>query len=54
MESNRLNKPVHRSKWEKSICESNDEHKEQQKDEHEEVEKDFKIIKYMVKASKKT
>ena len=39
MESNHLSKPVYRSKKEekKTICESNDKHKEQQKDKHEDV-----------------
>ena len=44
MESNHLIKPEYRLK-KKTICESNDKHKEQQKDKHEDVKKDIKIIK---------
>ena len=32
-------------KKKKPICESNDKHKEQQKDKHEDVKRDIKIIK---------
>ena len=44
MESNHLNKQVYRLK-KKTICKSNDKHKEEQKDKHEYVQKDIKILK---------
>ena len=50
MGSKSLHKPEYRSKWEKKkkkpICESNDEHKEQQKDKYQDIKKDIKITKY--------
>ena len=44
---NHLNQPVYRSKRKrkKPICESNDKHKEQQKDKHEDVKRDITILK---------
>ena len=44
LESNHLNIPVYRSKRKrkkkkKKLCESNNKHKEQQKDKHEDVKK---------------
>ena len=41
MESNHLYKPVYRSKRKKkkSVCKSDDKHREQQKDKHENVKK---------------
>ena len=36
---------AHIKKGKKPICESNDKHKEQQKDKHEDIKKDIKIIK---------
>ena len=51
--NNHLYKPGYRSKRKtkqnkikQPICESNDIHKQQQKDKHEDVKKDIKIIKY--------
>ena len=39
LESNHFKKPVYRSKRKKKYCESDDKHKEQQKDKNENVKK---------------
>ena len=41
-----LYQPVYKWKKKKTICESNDKHREYPKDKHQDIKRDIEIIKY--------